>query len=197
VVGTFWFYSSEYARAKLPAILSNTLRFNALWVNIKQPKGADFGGIKWEEGYNDIRLSIENSSGDLIRDLTLRVEVLAKGANLFAMGQVTDMAGCEFHPPPLPDVGIQLKDKDGQIATVTLNDVFTLASKGKFMPSMGNTYDMFCSKLLPRQPLRLALAAGEEDEQIRAMRVSGSYESAAKEGNQRITFDENITVARP
>ena len=193
--GVLWFASSTFAASKSSLQDMEMLSVNALATNITYPKGTKVGDIEWMDGFIDVRLTIEDISDSPIQNVNLTVEVLDENGALFAMGQMGGIPGVEFHPPELPDIGIQLIGKDGQTSTVTARDLFAMAAQGKTMPSMGKQYKLFCPRLIPKAPLRLVVATGDDKGELtNNLRIFGTYETMPSEGSRLVKIDKTAHV---
>jgi hypothetical protein len=148
-------------------------------------------GIKWKNAFKDIRLEIEDMTEYPVHDLNLTVQVLENsGDTLLGMGQVSDIAGVEFHGPEWPRTGFVLQGKDGG-PQYGLEPADFLAH----MP-FGNHWKMLHGMVPTGIPLRLAVASfnSKPDEIPEKIKVLGTYEIKTNEGDRVSAFERIVTI---
>jgi len=153
--------------------------------------GENLYGITWKNGFQDLRLVVQNLTEYPVRNLDSTVRVLDKSEDtLLGMGQVSDLAGVEFHAPEWGGPDLLLEGMDGQVYREHIGD--------SFHPSFGGYWKTFCPKVSAGLPLRLAIAAmgNKAGATPKKLRVLGSYEAVSKEGSKFITFNGMIDVVR-
>jgi hypothetical protein len=194
--GVLWFACITLANSKVRTNGPQVLTFDAVDINISYPEGDNFGGIEWKPDYRDTRLTIKNTSDKPIQNINLTAQIIDdENSVLWDMGQVSTIPGVEFRPPEIPELRLQLQGKDGSTSVVTSNDMFAQANHGKKMPSVGKQYGVFCPRLFPDLPLRLALATGPKEKRIEKIKVFGTYELMPSEGSQPVKVSEIVSVS--
>ena len=168
-------------------------------------EGDMVGGFKWINGFQDVRIIIENISEAAIQNLDLTIRVLDKSGDLIGgMGQASDIGGVEFHGPESPEAGLRLLGDDGKVYDTFFRDFLP---KGETFPPFGDHWGMFCPRLPTGISLRLVVAAINIDDKVtrdtfkgyeapKHLRLIGSYDSPEKESGKRVKFEQLLDITR-
>jgi hypothetical protein len=158
--------------------------------------GAIVGGLKWKDGFQDIRVNIDNVSGAPIQNLDLTLRILDKSGDLIAgMGQMSDILGLEFHGPELPDMGMQLRGQDGQLYDLFMRDFLP---PGEQFPPWGDHWRLLCPRLPVGIPLRLIVPCVHMEDKMapKQLRIIGTYDPPFESGGKRMGFNNILNVTR-
>ena len=175
------------------------LVFNGLATNMTHAKGDSFAGIKWEEEFTELRLSIFNRNKTSIQNVDLIVQVL-DAPNLpdviWDMGQLTDIPGVELKPPsPDFDHIVSLKTGDGTVVHLSLHDMWSQA--GMKNPLFSDHWNMTCRMLPTQTEVRLVLATGKKTDRIAtSIHVLGTYELMPGEGSRIVQVNSMVPIQR-
>jgi hypothetical protein len=152
------------------------------FVTYGYPVGKTVAGINWIDGIKAIRLVIDSQSQFPIQNVDLTIEVEKGMELLWGMGQISEVKGCRFSEPDLPDIGLSVLGTDGQRAKIMMRDF------SKEMSHVSTSWKVFCDKLIPGDELRLLVAACKAPPKLtvpRTLKVTGSYEMMPSEGSTR------------
>lgn len=170
------------ARSTIPSFPTNT-----------NYDGRTVFGIKWEPGFNDVRL-IVSTEEDHVRDVDLTVKLTESGILIADVQQNTKISGVEFTPQDMPDSEITPNGSDGSKSTLSIRDMFDM-NKDKALVTYGNQFQMFCPRLPKATELRLAIATASTIP--KALRVFGTCEVAGGDGIKVIKVDQIVKLAFP
>jgi hypothetical protein len=166
--------------------VSLDVRASSSWIN---KKDAVVGGIKWIEGFYDVRLVIDDRADEFIQNLEMTVRVLPNSKDLLAgMGQISNIQGCEFHAPELTD------DVVARFPGLTISAKDMIATEGG-MP-WGEYWKMFCSRLHSGVELRVVIGAINmiDKSAPKKLKISGTYDVSATGATKVIRFEKTIEV---
>jgi hypothetical protein len=158
--------------------------------------GTIVGGLKWKDGFEDIRVNIDNVSGAPLQNLDLTLQTLDKCGDLIAgMGQMSDILGLEFHGPELPDMGIRLTGDDGKFYDLFMRDFLP---EGEHFPPWGDHWRLLCPRLPVGIPLRLIVPAVHMEDRTapKQLRILGSYDTPFESSGKRMAFDGIVNITR-
>lgn len=158
--------------------------------------GSTVAGLKWKDGFQNIRVNIDNVSRVPIQNLDLTLQVLDKSGDLIAgMGQMSNILGLEFHGPELPDMGVRLRGKDGLSYDFFMRD---FVSPGEQFPPWGDYWRLLCPRLPVGITLRLVVPAVHMEDKTapKHFRILGTYDSPIESGGKRLGFDNILDVTR-
>jgi hypothetical protein len=100
-----------------------------------------------------------------------------------------------FEPPPLPEAEAHVKDNDGKDSIISTRDMRALSEEnGARLPSIGDTYSLYCPRLIAHTPLTIIVAASNDGENNppKSLQISGSYRLATSP--ELIKVDRTVNV---
>jgi hypothetical protein len=182
--------------------LSSALVFRALATAIGNMPELKRVQLTWdskpwnEEHYSDVRLTIENTFDFALQNLDLNI-IATDGeekSRVAGIGQLSDVNGLEFHPPKMPEMPpLALRGTDGKTYQLPTDTLFG----NTWLPA--TKFRIFCSRLLPGEPLRLIIATVHDDGTKippNHLRITGVYETAPSEGSIRGRVDKIVKVVQ-
>jgi hypothetical protein len=169
------------------------LDMDAALTNVGYADGTEVvAGVKWAKGMTDIRLVVGNKSPFPVENIDLGIQVPNPTKELLmGLGQVSAIAGCEFHPPKWPDINLALPiiGENGQKAIINPRD-------SPAPLSFGHEYKLFCPRLTSGDDLRLIVLAATSGGDIvpTCLRIVGSYQVIQSDGARRVDVDRLVIV---
>jgi hypothetical protein len=151
------------------AFIPAPLEISSLFVGGFYEAGTDVGGVKWQDGYSEVRVDIVNPSDLDYEDLDISIMPSDEGVGVADLGQITKVPGVNFIPHNLANSVTLTKKEENR---------FSQTSSSRVIPSqLGQRVhcDRFVKDNLIEVVVALASLTGGEKPRPNGLHITGEY----------------------